>query len=124
MKAKHKVYFNLHKKCLSVQYKGKVIDHAKSICLKDVEFKVSQAGRARVLREKRKNVHAFVVGDVSLNRPPMYYLRKYSDKYTEFERRVTYNPYKYNSFVYSDTFEPVYKVKWAGVINRDIFVLN
>lgn len=124
MKAKHKVYFNLHKKCLSVQYKGKVIDHAKSICLKDVEFKVSQAGRARVLREKRKNVHAFVVGDVSLNRPPMYYLRKYSDKYTEFERRVTYNPYKYNSFVYADTEEPIKTADYVFIEGKDIFALN
>ena len=124
MKAKHKVYFNLHKKCLSVQYKGKVIDHAKSICLKDVEFKVSQAGRARVLREKRKNVHAFVVGDVSLNRPPMYYLRKYSDKYTEFERRVTYNPYKYKSFVYADTEEPIKTADYVFIEGKNIFALN
>jgi hypothetical protein len=124
MKAKHKVYFNLHKKCLSVQYKGKVIDHAKSICLKDVEFKVSQAGRSRVLREKRKNVHAFVVGDISLNRPPMYYLRKYSEKYTEFERRVTYNPYKYNSFVYADTEEPIKNADYVFIEGKDIFALN
>lgn len=124
MKAKHKVYFNLHKKCLSVQYKGKVIDHAKSICLKDVEFKVSQAGRSRVLREKRKNVHAFVVGDISLNRPPMYYLRKYSEKYTEFERKVTYNPYKYNSFVYADTEEPIKNADYVFIEGKDIFALN
>jgi hypothetical protein len=124
MKAKHKVYFNLHKKCLSVQYKGKVIDHAKSICLKDVEFKVSQAGRSRVLREKRKNVHAFVVGDISLNRPPMYYLNKYSEKYTEFERKVTYNPYKYNSFVYADTEEPIKNADYVFIEGKSIFALN
>jgi hypothetical protein len=40
------------------------------------------------------------------------------------ERQVTYNPYKYHSFVYADTKRPVYKAKWAGVIGREIFVLN
>ena len=87
--------------------RGKVLQHSTEFFLKDVEFKVSQAGRSRVLREKRKNVHAFVCGTPD-----------------QVERKVKYNPYKYNSFVYADTLEPVYKVKWAGVINRDIFVLN
>ena len=124
MKAKHKVYFNLHKKCLSVQFKGKVIDHTKSICLKDVIFKVSQKGRGRVLSEKRKNVHAFVTGDIAPNRPAMYYLNKYWEKYTEFERKVTYNPYKYNSFVYADTEEPIKTADYVFIQGKDIFVLN
>lgn len=62
------LYFNLHKKCFSVKAlegstKGRVIDHVDDIVLKNVTFKVSQAGRNRVLREKRKNVHAFVIGE-------------------------------------------------------------
>ena len=113
MKAKHKVYYNLHKKCLSIMLRGKVLEHSTEFFLKDVEFKVSQAGRSRVLKEQRKNVHAFVCGTPDDGWP-----------IDQNERKVTYNPYKYNSFVYSDTFEPVYKAKWVGVINRDIFVLN
>lgn len=59
-----KVYFNLHKKCFSIQDKntGLVVAHAPSVKMKNVEFKVSEKGRQRVLREKKKNVHAFVVG--------------------------------------------------------------
>jgi hypothetical protein len=113
MKAKHKVYYNLHKKCLSIMLRGKVLEHSTEFFLKDVEFRVSQAGRSRVLKEKRKNVHAFVCGTPDEGWPV-----------DQVERKVTYNPYKYNSFVYSDTFEPVYKAKWVGVIDRDIFVLN
>ena len=56
------VYRNLHKKCWSVRQRGKVKLHTDYICLKDVEFKVSQKGRERVLREQRKNVHAFIKG--------------------------------------------------------------
>lgn len=113
MKAKHKVYYNLHKHCLSIMLKGKVLEHSSEFFLKDVEFRVSQAGRNRVLKEKRKNVHAFVCGTPDEGWPV-----------DQLERRVTYNPYKYHSFVYSDTLEPVYKAKWAGVIGREIFVLN
>jgi hypothetical protein len=113
MKAKHKVYYNLHKKCLSIMLRGKVLEHSTEFFLRDVEFRVSQAGRSRVLKEQRKNVHAFVCGTPDDGWP-----------IDQNERKVTYNPYKFNSFVYADNLEPVYKAKWVGVINRDIFVLN
>jgi hypothetical protein len=83
---KVKVYFNLHKKCFSIQHKGIVIGHSDFVALKNVEFKVSQAGRERVLRESKKNVHAYVIGEL---------LEVGVDSGVE----VTYNPYKYNSFV-------------------------
>ena len=42
-----------------------VTDHTSRIVLKDCAFKVSEKGRQRVLRQRRKNVHAFVVGTVA-----------------------------------------------------------
>ena len=85
------VYFNLHKKMFSIRdvETGLVVAHTNKIQLEDVQFKVSEAGRQRVLSEKKKNVHAGVVG-------------KY---FTEEELRpnlfdyATYDPYKYDSFV-------------------------
>ena len=63
-----RVYFNLHKKLLSIQAKvngsWKVIRHVNEIMLADVKFKVYEKGRQRVLNEKRKNVHAFIVGNL------------------------------------------------------------
>jgi hypothetical protein len=58
------VYFNLHKKMYSIRDKatGLVVAHANEVILMDATFKVSEAGRQRVLTEKKKNVHAFVVG--------------------------------------------------------------
>ncbi len=61
------VYFNLHRKVFSIRAeegpcKGKVIAHADDVMLGDVSFTVSAAGRERVRREGRKNVHAFVKG--------------------------------------------------------------
>jgi len=65
MTAKHKVYYNLHKHCLSIMLRGKVLEHSTEFFLKDVEFRVSQAGRNRVLKEQRKNVLSFISKDDS-----------------------------------------------------------
>lgn len=42
---------------------GRVIAHRRQVALHNVEFVVRKAGRARVLRERRKSVHAFAVGE-------------------------------------------------------------
>jgi hypothetical protein len=64
------VYWNLHRKCWSVKAlsgpdKGRVVQHCHNFDITDAEFRVSEAGRQRVLREKRKNVHAGVVGTLA-----------------------------------------------------------
>lgn len=61
------VYFNLHRKCWSVKAlegpdKGRVVAHANHVTLQDARGRVGEAGRQRVLREGRKNVHAGIVG--------------------------------------------------------------
>lgn len=87
---KVKVYWNLHKKCFSVQHKGRVIEYTDHIILVNAEFKVSQSGRARVLREQRKNVHAFVAGEYCGDLLDSRYCQPI---------KVSYNPYKNDSFV-------------------------
>ena len=56
-----RVYRNLHKKCYSIQQDGLVKAHATELYLFDSVFQVNKKGRERVLVEKKKNVHAFVV---------------------------------------------------------------
>lgn len=100
-----RVYFNLHKLLFSVQEKGengwRVVRHTNNITLRDVRFKVSEAGRQRVLREKRKNVHAFVEGYVSTSsfdcKSPVV---------------IKYNPYRAGSFTSGS-----FNVKGAGTVN-------
>ena len=116
------VYYNLHKHTFSVTYKSKVILHADYVKLKDVEFRVRQGGQEKVRSEKQKNVHAFVIGDLL--------------DYCEFpcenipneptDKVVTYNPYKYDSFVYKDSEEPIYNAKEVDMINlkNKLFVIN
>ena len=82
----------------------------KSANLENVTFKVSEAGRQRVLREGRKNVHAYIIGDLVDCKP-----------LTEGEI-VTYNPFKYSSFVLKDTEAPVHKAERLSIAGRTITI--
>ena len=53
---------NAAKERYSIRQGGLVVGHTDEITLTDCEFKVSEAGRQRVLREGRKNVHAYIKG--------------------------------------------------------------
>ena len=58
------VYWNLRKNCYSVRdcSTGRVVEHTNSLWIRRPEFVVRRAGREKVLRDKQKNVHAFVRG--------------------------------------------------------------
>lgn len=61
------VYWNLHRACWSIKAlsgpdRGRVVAHASAWDVRRADFKVSEAGRQRVIREQRKNVHAGIVG--------------------------------------------------------------
>jgi hypothetical protein len=111
------VYYNLHKHTFSVTYDSKVIMHADYVKLGDVEFRVRKGGS-----EKSKNVHAFVIGTLLeyCEYPCDYIPNPPSDKI------VTYNPYKYDSFVYKNSEEPVYRAKEVDMINSQnkLFVVK
>ena len=102
------VYFNLHKKCFSIKAlegdrKGRVIAHSDTVVLEGCKLLVSEAGRQRVLREKRKNVHAGVTGvwTESVRDTADF------DALSVTGRQVTYNPYKYAQFVIKATEQPI-----------------
>ncbi len=120
------VYRNLHKKCLSVKalegpQKGRVVAWVDEVYLTGVTFKVSQAGRARVLREQRKNVHAGVVGEW-LQNSVVIHSRIVSYSNTLRKAWVGYNPYRFSSFVFNDDFSPVSTATMAHVSHQGIAV--
>jgi hypothetical protein len=95
------VYFNLRKKCFSIKAlegpkKGRVVAHSDKVLIYGGTFKVSEAGRQRVLRERKKNVHAGVVGHWSGSLDDELTIERIVYNGTP----VTYNPYKYDSFVH------------------------
>lgn len=111
---KVKVYYNLHKHLFSIKdYKsGLVLGYAETVELTDATFKVSEVGRKRVLREKKKNVHAYVVGSLkSAGNDPAA---------GKDHRLATYNPYKYNSFVDKETEKPLKEAKEVKCFNKQL----
>jgi hypothetical protein len=109
------VYYNLHKHCFSVkslegETYGKVIAHRPSVVIRNATFKVSETGRQRVLKEQRKNVHAGVVGT-------------WIDGGRGFNgTMVTYNPYKYKSFVFADSEEPIFEATKVFLKDKKVMV--
>ncbi len=99
------VYWNLRKNCYSVRdcSTGRVIEHTNSLWIIRPEFVVRQAGREKVLRDKQKNVHAFVRGEFGKG-------MLFSNKEV---RIATYNPYKYSTFVDKKTEKVLYNAKYA-----------
>jgi hypothetical protein len=106
------VYYNLHRRLFSVKAlegpnKGRVIAHRESVALTDVTFKVREAGRQRVIREGRKNVHAFVIGTLA---------SEAVGGWRGVWCAVTYNPYRFDSFVDADPFGTHRPVRSASAV--------
>ena len=115
-KGRVQVYYNLHKKCLSIRHRGKVIEHAQEVTLTDARFHVQQAGRERVLKQKRKNVHAYVSGKL---KESFWFTQSPSYVWTA-KQRVTYNPYKHKNFVDKETLEPVTSAEVVHISGKRI----
>lgn len=97
------VYRNLRKHCWSVRnVKSRLVEaHELVVVLTDASFVVSEAGRNRVRREKRKNVHAWVRGHLIPTVLPD----------TSNWHRVIYDPYKFETFVLAENHTPVMEAK-------------
>ena len=138
-----KVYFNLQKDCLSVidAETGLLYCHAHRVEIHNAKFRVQEAGRQRVIKNKRKNVHAYIIGDchdigeVSKERhylrngkvekydicdcgdKPYDYCEKCVPESGEEFRGGYYNPYRHETFVDDIEKTPIFKS--SRVILRD-----
>ncbi len=85
-----RVFRNLNKKGVwySIRQKGLTVAHASVLCLEDARFIVNQKTRERIVKTKRKEVHAYVEGHiVSIGLPnPVA------------PAIIKYNPFKYENF--------------------------
>jgi len=92
------VYRNLHNGTHSVRRNGKVVKHLQhwqSLYLQNVTFAVQPAGREKVRREGKKNVHAFVRGQVILPSTMNCFTETFKEKCNYV---ITYNPYHMEHF--------------------------
>lgn len=99
------VYRNLHHGGYSIRCSRTkmVLARCESVLINQCTFRVSEAGRKKVLETKRKSVHAYITGifvtaDESLS------------DHSEMTRVIYYNPYETNLFTDITTMEPVYKL--------------
>lgn len=124
------VYLNLHRPgFLSIRAaegpdKGRVIAYSTAIELEGCQFRVSEAGRQRVLRECRKNVHATVRGRVvqvcTDAVPSRRLVSKASRALADGAKDVTYNPYFTPLFIHRQTKEPVHAAASVIVIGKHV----
>lgn len=86
------VYRNLTKGCWSIKdaKTGKVIGHSDGLRIFDAKFIVQKGGQARVRREKKKYVHAYVSGFLNRMNTP---------EGSGVGERVMYNPYRHDTFM-------------------------
>jgi len=128
---KVRVYRNLSKGCFSVKQGTIVRCHADHVTLEDVKFIVSENGRQRVIKEKTKNVHAFVEGYVVDTR--------YADTIVDGDKTdemlmwgesgwesLYYNPYKCEGFTNTDTDQVAERAEFAHLDKdeRNILAAN
>lgn len=132
------VYRNLNKsnfysiKNCNGQFKNKVSGYAHAVIIRHPKLIVSKAGRARVRRDSRKNVHSYVRGefcdafnaDAMLSRLTTYL-------------RLSYSPYLFDSFYMLDRdkngnivdgsivpFEGQIAYEYALVNGKDVFLFD
>ena len=83
------IYYNLNKHVFSIRAKKTPVSYARMVRVDNPKFVVRQGGRNAVLRDKQKNVHAFLKGEMKeLNAMPS----------TDGLRKISYDPYKHGFF--------------------------
>lgn len=88
---------------------GLVLGHASNLLLSDCYFVVKEAGRKRVLKEKKKNVHAWIEGSFGV-------IHAGDDRIFSEGIRVKYNPYQNQTFVREYEEGETSHILWANVV--------
>tara|TARA_Y100001938_G_C8078582_1_gene427678 strand:- start:110 stop:565 length:456 start_codon:yes stop_codon:yes gene_type:complete len=131
------IYLNLHKTrqegCTVYSVRSmetrRVIKHLMGDFFIDkAQFIVSKAGRDRVLKEQRKNVHAFIRGELEEANPSRWF-NGTQGLMGIYDGIATYNPYLYDTFVDKETKQPitrsnVYIGKVGTIYYKELFPKN
>jgi hypothetical protein len=106
------VYYNLNRKCFSVQQKTKkgwrLSFHTDELTLENAVFRVYEKGRQRVLKSGHKNVHAFLLGKISKSQ-------------FDSTLRVRYNPFKAAHFFLEDG-QAIHRAKRVKLTRSGVFI--
>jgi hypothetical protein len=104
------VYRNSQKESYSVRFQGLISEVNQTVVLRDCQFKVSEPGRLRVIKNQRKNVHAGVLCTRSHSIPVGL------DKIA-----VTYRPKEHHTFVTKEIGQPIYEARYVLLSSEGCF---
>lgn len=113
--SKIRIYRNLNNGTMSIQVKSgswKVVGHVTEAIVRDVKFHIQEGGRQRVIKEQRKNVHAWGEGIL---------VAQFDDSVIA-PVRLGYNPYTNATFVQRGTENPIVGCKYLAVRENLVFV--
>ena len=104
-----RVFKNLKHGCYSIMQAGKLQASARQVRLANVEFRVREAGRQRMLREDKPNIHAFAVGYL------VDFVHPVEERAltTLVGRDIAYRPKQFATFVDAETHAPITNVAFA-----------
>ncbi len=122
-----RVYWNVHKKCFSIQAKyalaqhstnwgwrvGAYISNGDSVHLENAKFIVQPAGNKKVRETGHKNVHAYILGAM----PDTYTTGSFNSNVYNDAKDVGYNPYVDTTFVDRVSLIPIYNAKYVILKN-------
>lgn len=109
------VYKNLHLEngySIRCSKTGLVLAHCSTVLIKNASFHVSESGRQKTVKEKRKRVHAYVRGELAAIN-------------TLFPKDfVIYNPYLTEFFLDSETRDPIHEADEVFFMGRHAYRKN
>ena len=115
-----RVFKNPKLGCYNIMQGGLIKATARQIRLRDAEFLVRESGRLRMLRENRRTIHAYIQG-----RLVDYAHPDEAKTISQLAgRSVTYNPYRYNSFVDRETETPLANAPWVQLDEHGVTYSN
>jgi len=91
--------------------------YAGTVCLQNVTFRVSKSGRERTLRDKVRNVHAWVIGDLLTSTPSQNPPKNVQWK------QARYNPYQTETFVDTVSGNEVHSAHAAYMVGSKVYYL-
>ena len=104
---------------ISVKIPGQHIEYASWVSLRDAEFRVSEPGRQRCIREGVRNVHAWGVGTEILRVGSNW---RYNQAPCPVGyRQAVYDPWKGGTFVDSETLTPVLHADLVIMAGKKVF---
>lgn len=93
---------------------GLVLGHGTDLLLSRCLLIVKDSGRKRVLKEKKKNVHAWIEGSFGI-------IHCGDNSIFNDGVKVSYNPYKNYTFVFGETDQPLFVANLVYIDEQGVF---